>query len=63
MYWLRVPASVPPTQIEVPANIERSVKGSLHFRPNSTKQVTRDEWEFLLLKHSKFVEQLQVIQM
>lgn len=63
MYWLRVPATVPPTQIEVPENIERSAKGSLHFRPGSTKTVTRDEWEYLLQKYPKFVEQLQVIQM
>ena len=44
------------------ADVERSHKGALHFKPSSMMEITEGEFKHLREKHPKIAAQLQVIQ-
>jgi uncharacterized membrane protein len=43
------------------ADVERSHKGALHFKPSSMMEITEGEFKHLREKHPKIAAQLQVI--
>jgi hypothetical protein len=59
MPLISVPNHVSPFQIELPADLERSVAGSLHVRPG-TLHVTADEWAHIQLHNKDFAERVHV---
>lgn len=44
---VRFPPTQSPVQLDIPEGVERSVKGSLHVRPNSYVRITREEARYL----------------
>ncbi len=44
-----------------PKKLKRSVKGSLHFVPGSTKVLTKDEFDFIKKEDKEFADKLLVI--
>lgn len=60
MPTLTFPISTMPCQIDVPADVERSVKGSLHVKPG-TLLVTAGELKFLREKHPRVVSPMVAV--
>lgn len=62
MIMVQVPQGLGPRQVDdFPAECERSKKGSVHFRTNSTITITQDEYNHVLKSHPDFGPRLRVV--
>lgn len=62
MVIVKISPRAPNTQIEFPDKVKkRSVKGSLHFTPNSTKQITEEELKHIQENEKDFADHVFVV--
>lgn len=62
MLIVQVAHGIHPFQIDdFPAAAARSVKGALYFAPNTTKEMTADEWAHIQQKHAGSAASMRVI--
>lgn len=56
-----VPKTMPSRQIEFPDDVKRSKPGALYFSPGVMKDITKEEYEYLMKHHKKFAASLIVL--
>lgn len=56
-----VPKTMPSRQIEFPDDVKRSKPGALYFSPGVMKDITKEEYEYMLQHHKKFASSLVVL--
>lgn len=62
MILIQVASGTHPQQVDdFGPGVERSVKGALHFRPNTLRTLTKGEYEHICSKHSHLAKKLRVL--
>ena len=64
MIKLLVPPGLPPFQIsDFGKEVERTLKGALHFTPNSVRTISDSEWEWIQRTRPELAAKLRVLKL